>query len=302
MSETGRTIGFIGLGIMGLPMAANLVRGGLRVRGFARSEQTRAAATEQGIEAVTSTAAAVDGAEIVITMLPDSPDVVEVGLGEAGVLSRAATGVLWIDMSTIDPDTARDLHSRSTAQGVRFLDAPVSGGEAGAIDGQLSIMVGGEAVVLESARDLLALLGTTIVHVGPAGSGQVVKAANQIVVAGNIQVLAEALVFLRGQDADLERALEVIGGGLAGSTVLQRKRTSLLAGDFRPGFRARLHHKDLGIVQRSARAAGVGLPATALVTQLMQTLVTRGDGDLDHSALYAQTAELNGMKLDGGAA
>ena len=282
-------IGFIGLGIMGLPMAANLVAAGHRVRGFSRTSATREAAAERGIETRDSLREAVTGADVVITMLPDTPDVEGVLLGAAGVFAQLVPGAVVIDMSTIDPQAARELHRQATESGVTFLDAPVSGGQAGAVAAQLSIMVGGEEGDLQKVRGVLGARGATIVHVGGSGAGQTVKAANQIVVAGNIQVLAEALIFLRKQDVDLERSLEVLGGGLAGSTVIQRKREALL--------RLELHHKDLGIAQRAASAADAALPVAALVTQFVQSMVARGSGGLDHSALYALIAELNGEEL-----
>ncbi|WP_368496469.1 NAD(P)-dependent oxidoreductase [Herbiconiux sp. A18JL235] len=291
-------VAFIGLGIMGAPMAANLVASGHRVRGFSRSAATRAAAALTGVETVASAAEAVDGAEVLITMLPDTPDVLGVLFGgddaEGGVSHLLRDGALFIDMSTIEPGASIAIAERLATQGVAALDAPVSGGEAGAVEGALSIMIGGEQHVVDRALPLLQALGSTIVRVGPAGSGQSVKAANQLMVAGHLQMLAEALVFLRAQGVDLELALDVIGGGLAGSTVLQRKRRAFLEEDYTPGFRVELHHKDLGIVQRTAREAGVALPATALVAQLVQALVARGDGALDHSALLALTTELNG--------
>jgi 2-hydroxy-3-oxopropionate reductase len=174
------------------------------------------------------------------------------------------------------------------------LDAPVSGGEAGAVEGTLSIMVGGSAEDFADARPVLDAVGKTIVHVGPAGSGQTVKAANQLIVAGNIQLLAEAVVFLDAYGVDMRSALEVLGGGLAGSTVLARKGDNMLAGEFKPGFRLALHHKDMGIVTSAAREAGVTIPLGAVVAQLVAAMVARGDGGLDHSGLLKLTQELSG--------
>ncbi|MET0303729.1 MAG: NAD(P)-binding domain-containing protein [Microbacteriaceae bacterium] len=298
-------IGFIGLGIMGLPMAANLVEAGHTVRGFSRTAATRDAAAERGIQAADSARDAASGAEIVITMLPDSPDVLAVCLGDgaegddgrgadSGIADALDDGAVLIDMSTIDPAASRRLHAALGERGIPALDAPVSGGEQAAIDGTLSIMVGGDPAVLERVRPVLDVLGATVVHVGETGSGQVVKAANQLMVAIHLQALAEATVFLEKHDADVEAALRVISGGLAGSTVLQRKTAAVLNRTFDPGFRLALHHKDLGIVQSSAREHDVALPATALVSQFVQALVARGDGHLDHSALYALAAGLSG--------
>jgi 2-hydroxy-3-oxopropionate reductase len=289
-------VGVIGLGVMGAPMAANLVAAGHRVRGYSRTPATRQAAAERGVEPAGSAREAASGADVVITVLPDGPDVSAVLFGADGIAGELAPGSLFVDMSTIEPGVATEVHTTLAARGIDVLDAPVSGGEAGAIEATLSIMVGGRPEVFERARPVLDVLGTTVVHVGGPGSGQTVKAANQLVVAGHLQMLAEAVVLLRSQGVELEAALEVIGGGLAGSTVLQRKRAAVLSGDFTPGFRLALHHKDLGIVQRTARDAGVALPVTAAVAQLVQSLVAQGHGGLDHSALYRLIAELNGLE------
>lgn len=286
-------IGFIGLGVMGMPMAAHLVTAGHVVTAYVRSPERAAVARSRGIRIADSVATAADGAEIAITMLPDAPDVTDVAF-EAGMLDALRPGAVWLDMSTIDPAAARGFHHAATARGIEFLDAPVSGGEAGAVSASLSIMVGGDPDVLERVRPVLEVMGTTVVHVGASGAGQVVKAANQIIVAGNIQVLAEALLFLRAHDAEIEPALEVLGGGLAGSTVLRRKGASMAEGRFEPGFRSVLHLKDLRIVAGAARDQGIALPVTALVGQFMQALVSRGDGGLDHSALYALALDLQG--------
>ncbi|MBG6238394.1 2-hydroxy-3-oxopropionate reductase [Mycetocola sp. CAN_C7] len=286
-------IGFIGLGVMGRPMAANLVNAGHDVRGYARSESARAGLADLGITAVDSVAAAVAGAELVLTMLPDSPDVEAVVLGDDGVLASIEPGAGYIDMSTITPESARLVADRLREKGHAVLDAPVSGGEAGAQEGTLSIMVGGNAADLDRWRNVLSAMGGTIVHVGDSGSGQVVKAANQLMVAGHLQMLAEAIVFLEAQKTDVGTALSVIAKGLGGSTVIDRKVNGVLAENFRPGFRIELHHKDLGIVRDAARKTGTALPVTALISQFVQSLVTRGDGGLDHSALVTLAREAN---------
>jgi len=287
-------IAFIGLGIMGLPMATNLVRAGHDVTGYNRSEAKRARLAEAGGTAAGAVDEAVAGAEAIITMLPDSPDVTSVVLGEDGVLAMAATGALLVDMSTIAPATARTIAERATEAGLRPLDAPVSGGEQGAVDGTLSIMVGGDRADFDAARPLLDVLGTTVVHVGPAGCGQTVKAANQLIVAGTIELVAEALTFLDAHGVESGPAVEVLGGGLAGSAVLDRKAAGMLAHEFAPGFRVDLHHKDLGIVVDSARAAGVVIPLGAVVAQLMAAARAQGHGDLDHSALLLGVERLSG--------
>jgi 2-hydroxy-3-oxopropionate reductase len=292
------TVAFIGLGIMGGPMAANLVKAGFDVTGYNRSPDKVKPLVEAGGRSADSVAEAVRGAEVIITIVPDSPDVEEVTGGDDGVFAHAQDGALYIDMSSIRPDVSVRVAQAGREAGLRVLDAPVSGGEAGAIEGSLSIMVGGEPDDFEAARPVLDALGKTIVHVGPAGSGQTVKAANQLIVAANIEVLAEAVVFLEAYGVDTEAALEVLGGGLAGSTVLQRKGATMLAREFAPGFRLALHHKDLGIVTSAAREAGVVIPLGAVVSQLVAALVARGDGGLDHSGLLKLVTELSGRAKD----
>jgi len=288
------SVAFIGLGIMGGPMAGHLVNAGYDVVGYNLTPepiQKLVAAGGRGAENVPD---AVRGADVIITMVPDSPDVEGVTTGEDGIFTHADKGALYIDMSSIRPDVSVRVAEAGRRAGLRVLDAPVSGGEAGAVEANLSIMVGGEAADFEAARPLLDKLGKTIVHVGPAGSGQTVKAANQLIVAGNIELLAEAIVFLEAYGVDMNAALEVLGGGLAGSTVLNRKGAGMLAREFQPGFRLTLHHKDLGIVQSAAREAGVAIPLGAVVSQLVGAMVARGDGGLDHSGLLKLVSELSG--------
>jgi 2-hydroxy-3-oxopropionate reductase len=279
---------------MGGPMAGNLVAAGYDVVGYNRSPAKVRALVEGGGRAAGSVADAVEGADVVITMLPDSPDVESVVLGENGAFSVAKTGVLFIDMSTIRPDVSRRIAAAGAESGIRVLDAPVSGGEQAAIEGTLSIMVGGDAEDVTAARPLLDVLGATVVHVGPAGAGQTVKAANQLIVAGNLELIAEAIVFLEASGVDAGPALQVIGGGLAGSTALARKGDSMLARNFQPGFRLDLHHKDLGIAQAAAREAGVALPLGTAVSQLVGALRAQGQGNLDHSALLGLVEQLSG--------
>ena len=288
------TVGFIGLGIMGAPMAANLLKSGFDVVGYNRHPepvQRLVAAGGRGADGIPAT---VRDAEVIITMVPDSPDVEEVTSGAEGIFANARPGALYIDMSSIRPDVAMRVAEAGRQHGLRVLDAPVSGGEAGAVEASLSIMVGGEADDFAAARPVLDAVGKTIVHVGPSGSGQTVKAANQLIVAGNIELLAEAIVFLEAYGVDTAAALTVLGGGLAGSTVLDRKGTSMLAREFAPGFRLALHHKDLGIVSSAAREAGVIIPLGAVVSQLVAATVARGDGGLDHSALLKLVQEMSG--------
>ena len=288
------SIAFIGLGIMGSPMAVHLAKAGHDVVGYNRSPEKTKPLVEAGGRAADSVADAVSDAEVIAVMVPDSPDVRDVLAGEGGVFANAKPGALIIDFSSIRPDVTVELAEQAAAQGFRLIDAPVSGGEAGAINAALSIMVGGKAEDFDDAKAILDVVGKTIVHVGPNGSGQTVKAANQLIVAANIQVLAEAVIFLEAYGVDTAAALEVLGGGLAGSKVLDQKGQKMLDRSFDPGFRIELHHKDLGIVTSAAREAGVVIPVGAVLAQLMASAKAVGDGGLDHSALLRGVERLSG--------
>ncbi|QQZ14379.1 MULTISPECIES: 2-hydroxy-3-oxopropionate reductase [Rhodococcus] len=288
------TIAFIGLGIMGSPMACNLAKAGHQVVGYNLIPDRTAALVEAGGTAADSIAKAVAGADVVAVMVPDSPDVQAVLTGEDGVFEHAPAGALIIDFSSIRPDVTTALAAQATERGFRLIDAPVSGGEAGAVNAALSIMVGGAPEDFESARPILDVVGKTVVHVGPNGSGQTVKAANQLIVAGNIQLLAEAIIFLEAYGVDTAAAVEVLGGGLAGSAVLNQKAQKMLDRSFEPGFRIDLHHKDLGIVTSAAREAGVVIPLGAVLAQLMASARANGDGGLDHSGLLRGVERLSG--------
>lgn len=289
-----KKIAFIGLGIMGLPMAKNLQAAGFAVTGYNRTPAKAQKLAEAGGTAAASVAEAVAGADVIITMVPDSPDVEAVLTGDDGVLANAEKGAVWIDNSTIRPDVARELAEQARDAGLRPLDAPVSGGEQGAIDAALSIMVGGEKADFDSVSDVFEAVGKTIIHVGPAGSGQTVKAANQLIVAGNIQMLAEAVIFLEAYGVDMESALTVLGGGLAGSKVLDQKGQKMLERSFEPGFRLELHHKDMGILTAAAREAGVVTPLASAVAQFIASTVQQGNGGLDHSGLLTVVEQLSG--------
>ncbi|WP_441249087.1 2-hydroxy-3-oxopropionate reductase [Kitasatospora sp. McL0602] len=296
--SASRKIAFIGLGIMGSPMAANLVKAGHHVTGFNLQQSAIDALVAAGGHGASSIADAVKDAEVVITMVPADPQVLQVILGEGGVLENVKPGTLVIDMSSITPQTSIKVAAAAKEKGVRTVDAPVSGGEAGAVEAVLSIMVGADdAADFAEAKPLFDALGTTVIHVGPAGAGQTVKAANQLIVAVNIQVLAEAVVFLENAGVNLEAALDVLGGGLAGSTVLNRKKANMLNREFAPGFRIDLHHKDMGIVTDAARAVGAALPVGAVVAQLVASARANGDGSLDHSALLRGVERLSGRTI-----
>jgi 2-hydroxy-3-oxopropionate reductase len=289
-------IAFIGLGIMGAPMAGHLVKAGHTVVGYNRSRPPIDRLVAAGGHGAESVADAVRGADVVITMVPDSPDVELVAMGENGVFGSAKPGTLYIDCSSIRPDVAAAVAAEGRQRGVRVVDAPVSGGEVGAVNATLSIMVGGDDADVAAAMPVLESMGRTIVHVGPAGAGQTVKAANQLLVAGTIGLVAEAIVFLEAHGVDTEAAIKALGGGLAGSQVLERKAPNMLKREFSPGFRLDLHHKDMGIVLSAARNAGVAIPLGALTAQLIGAARAEGHGGLDHSALLLLVEELSGRR------
>jgi 2-hydroxy-3-oxopropionate reductase len=293
-------IAFIGLGIMGSPMAANLARAGHQVTGHDHKQSAMDRLAAAGGRAAPTVAAAVEGAEIVVTMLPDWPQVDEVVRGPAGVFDtiRAAgtPGVLYIDFSTIRPETSRELARAGAEIGVRVLDAPVSGGEAGAIEGRLSIMAGGERADFEAARGVFEAVGAAFALVGPHGAGQVTKAANQLLVAGTYALVAEAIVLLERSGVDAGAGLDMLAGGLAASRILDLKRETMLAREFTPGFRIDLHHKDMGIAITAARDAGVSLPVTGLVAQFVAAARAQGYGSMDHSALLMVIESLSTVR------
>jgi 2-hydroxy-3-oxopropionate reductase len=276
-------IGFIGLGIMGRPMAGNLLRAGFPLTVHSRSPAPVDALVAEGAARAGSSGEIADVSDIVITMLPDTSDV-ETVLTE--VVRTIAGGSLMIDMSTIDPGATRDLASTFEKRGVAMLDAPVSGGERGAIDATLSIMVGGEAEAFKRAGPVFDALGATVVHVGASGAGQVAKACNQLVVAATIEAVAEALALAGRSGVDPAKVREALMGGFAGSKILEVHGKRMLDGSFEPGFRARLHRKDARIVLEAARSAGAPIPSFEVVAGQLDELVERGGGELDHAALF----------------
>lgn len=286
------TIGFIGLGIMGSPMARNLVKAGFTVRGFDLNVSSVEKLTADGGKPAASIADAVTGADIVATMLPADQHVEAVVLGEDGVLAHLEPGALLIDFSTIKPETSQKI----AKAGARVLDAPVSGGQQGAIDGVLSIMVGGTKADFEAAKPVFDAVGKVAALVGPAGAGQTVKAANQLVVGGTYALVAEALILMEASGVDTKAGLDMLAGGLAGSRILELKRESMLARNFTPGFRIDLHHKDMGIVLDAARQAEVALPFAFQVAAYVQAARAQGLGDRDHSGLLAVAERFAGRK------
>jgi 2-hydroxy-3-oxopropionate reductase len=285
-------VGFVGLGVMGKPMALNLVRGGHPVVVCSRSREAVAELVAAGAGTAPDHSSLARHTDVVITMLPNSEVVEEVVGGSSGVLGGARPGSLVIDMSTIDPDVSRGLASAAATKGVRMLDAPVSGGDVGAVQATLSIMVGGERDDVERAMPIFETLGKTIVHVGPHGAGQVVKACNQVVVAVTFTAVAEALVLGSRAGVEPSLILDVLSGGLAANRIMDVRRRNFLEHDFTPGFKVDLHHKDLAIALKAAAKQDVSLPLTAIVQQLFQSLRARGMGQLDHSALLSAIEEL----------
>lgn len=288
-------IGVIGLGIMGSPMAVNLARAGHEVTGYSRRPVSAEPLVEAGGMAAGSVAAAVAGAEVIATVLPDWPQVEEVF---AAIRAAGTPAGLFIDFSTVRPQTSRSIAAAGAEMGLRVLDAPVSGGQAGAIAGTLSIMVGGEQAGFDAARPVFEAVGERFALVGPHGAGQVVKAANQLLVGGTYALVAEAIVLMERSGVDAAAGLDMLAGGLAASRVLDLKRTTMLAREFTPGFRIDLHHKDMGIAIAAARDSGAALPMTGLVAQLIAAARARGYGSLDHSALLKVVEALNGGAPD----
>jgi 2-hydroxy-3-oxopropionate reductase len=289
-------IGFVGLGIMGRPMARNLIREGYDLVVFNRSREK--AEAMEGAEAARSLAEVVRKCQVVITMLPGPPEVEAVIAGEDGLLAGAREGTLLVDMSTSSPALARDLASAARSRSVGMLDAPVSGGDVGAEEGTLSIMVGGEDEDFERAKPLFDVMGETVVRVGEAGAGQVTKACNQIVVALVMEAVSEALVLGSRGGVEPEKILEVLSGGLAANRVMEIKREKFLSHDFTPGGKVEFHHKDLGIALATGREHGVSLPATALVDQMFAALIAKGRGAWDHAALVTLLHDAAGPPAD----
>jgi len=285
-------VGFIGLGIMGRPMAKNLMDAGYELVLHNRSpEKAEALAKEGNATAAGSPRKVAEACDIIITMLPDSPDVETVVAGEGGALEGIREGALVVDMSTISPVVTEELSKKVREKGASMLDAPVSGGDVGAIEGALSIMVGGSEEDFERARPLFDVMGKVATHVGPIGAGQVVKACNQIVVALTIEAVSEALVLGSRGGVAPEKLVEALSGGLAGSAVMEAKKEKFFSHDFEPGFRIELHHKDLGIALAAGREYGVALPVTAIVDQMLEASMAKGRGDRDHSAILTLLEE-----------
>lgn len=290
-------IGFVGLGIMGRPMAKNLIKSGYELVVFDLNKEAAADLVSCGAKAAESCRDVAGQSDVVITMVQDSPQVREVVLGPSGVAKGAKKGMVLIDMSSIDPTQTREIGAQIEKYGIDMLDAPVSGGEPKAIDGTLSVMVGGRKAVFDKYYDLLTAMAGSVVYVGELGSGNVAKLANQIIVASNIAAVSEALTFSKKAGTDPELVYQAIRGGLAGSVVLDAKAPMMLACDFRPGFRMELHIKDLNNALNAAHAAGSPALLTSQVMEMMQALRSEGYGKEDHSCLVKYFEKIACIKV-----
>ena len=292
-------IGFIGLGVMGKPMAKNLLAAGFDLTVHSRSPGPVDELVAAGARRAESAAGCAGSQDAVILMLPDSPDSELVMLGREGVLAAAGPPALVADMSSIDPGVTRKIAAAAAKRGVALVDAPVSGGEPGAIAGELAIMAGGDAEAFEALRPAFGVLGKSAVLCGPAGAGNTVKIANQMIVAANIQAVGEALVFAVRSGLDPRVVVSAIEGGLAGSAVLNAKAGKMIAGDWKPGFRLELHLKDLNNALAAAAARGSPVPVTTVVRQFVKTLVENGHAREDHAAIARYCEEVAGTSISG---
>lgn len=292
-------IGFIGIGIMGKPMCRNLVKAGYELVIHNRSQVNvdELCGESDKVSRANTPREVAEQTDLIITMLPDSPDVKQVVFGDNGLLEAMVPGKLLVDMSTIAPATAIEVNDALVERGSSALDAPVSGGDKGAIAGTLSIMVGGSAEDFDRAYPVFAGVGKTIVHVGGPGAGQTVKACNQIVVAINYAAVSEALVLGSKAGVDPLKVIEVLNGGLAASRVMEMRGATMAAHEFEPGFRVNLHRKDLGIIADAGKTYNVPLPVTSVVSQLFESVAAAGNGDLDHSAVITAIEELAHHKV-----
>jgi 2-hydroxy-3-oxopropionate reductase len=291
------TVGFVGLGIMGRPMLRNLLKAGHTVVAYGRTPAKLDSAVADGAQRGASNADVGARSEIVITMLPDGPEVEEVVLGVNGILSGAKPGTLIIDMSSISPLVSQKIAAACEGRGVDFIDAPVSGGEPKAVDGTLAIMVGGKADVFAKAEPILKCLGSSVTLTGPVGAGNTTKLANQIMVACNIAAMGEALTLATRCGLNPEVVVNAVKAGLAGSAVLNAKGPMLIARNFKPGFRISLHQKDLRNALQTAESNDVFLPLTAQVQQMISSLIADGKGDLDHSAIATFIEEASHVEV-----
>ena len=293
-------IGFVGLGIMGRPMVRNLMKAGYSVTVYDIVSDAVEELASEGATPATSSDEVASKTDTIITMLPDSADSERAILGEGGVLAGAKKGSIIIDMSSIAPSMSQKIFQECAKEGVEMMDAPVSGGEPGAINATLAIMVGGKQELFDQCYDLLSVMGSNVVLTGDIGAGNITKLANQIIVAANIEALSEAMVLAQKAGVDPERVFNAIRGGLAGSTVMEAKAPMMLDRNFRAGFRIRLHQKDLRNVLQTAQELNVPLPVTALLQQMLGSLVNDGEQDLDHSAILHFLEKLSHVEVKKG--
>ena len=289
-------VAFIGLGTMGIGMSLNLLKAGHDVIVHNRTRQKEEEVAREGAGRAESPKEAAESAEIIVTMVSDTPDVEEVVLGANGVIHGAPRGTTVIDMSTISPAATRQIAEELGKKGINMLDAPVSGGPEGAQNGTLAIMVGGDAADFENALPILEIMGKTVTHVGPIGAGQITKAINQIIISGTYLTVAEGLTLGLKAGLDMHKVIEAISGGAASSWVLHNRGVNVVTNTYPLGFRVRLHHKDLRIALDTARELDVTLPATALVAQIENGLIARGHGDDDVSAIGRSIREQSGLE------
>jgi len=297
MNENG--VGFVGLGIMGRPMAKNMIKAGYSLTVYDIVGSSVEELATEGATAGSSAREVAEQVSVVITMVPDSADSEAAILGPNGVLEGLSPGSTVIDMSSIAPATSQKIASACEGQGVAFLDAPVSGGEPKAIDGTLAVMVGGKEEIFNQHKDLLEVMGSSVVLCGDYGAGNITKIANQIIVAANIEAVGEALVLAKKAGLDPTVVFDAIKAGLAGSTVLNAKAPMMIEGNFNPGFRIRLHQKDLHNAILTGKELGVPLPVTSLVQQMIGSLINDGKGDLDHSVIANFLEDMAGITISG---
>ena len=289
-------VAFIGMGTMGAAMALNILKAGHAVTVHNRSREREEPVAQAGARRAGSPKEAAQGADIVITCVSDTPDVEAVVLGENGIIQGARTGAIVVDMSTISPSATRRIGAELAQKGIRMLDAPVSGGSEGAQKGTLTIMVGGDAADVANAMPVLAAMGKSITHVGPSGAGQFTKAINQVIAAGVYLAVAEGITLGLKAGLDMEKVVQALAGGAAGSWVLNHRSGNMIRNEYPLGFRVRLHRKDVAIVMEAARELGVFLPATALVEQIENGLISQGYGDEDMSAMARVIRKQSGLE------
>lgn len=290
-------IGFIGLGIMGKPMAKNLIKAGHELVVFDVIKENVEEVVAAGAKAAASSKEVAQVCKLIITMLPNSPHVKSVIMGESGLLEGASQGTIIVDMSSIAPIASQEIEKACTAKGVKMIDAPVSGGEPKAIDGTLSIMVGGDKAVFDEVYEVLMVMGASAVHCGNIGAGNTTKLANQIIVALNIAAVSEAFMLSTKAGVDPVKVFEAIKGGLAGSTVMNAKLPMITEGNFKPGFKIDLHIKDLNNALETGHSVGAPLPLTAAVMEMLQILHADGFGQNDHSGIAMYYEKLTGTKI-----